>query len=248
MPRILIVEDDPLIVDVLQMALRRDGMGEISAVLTGKQALTIAGSEPPDVAIIDVGLPDISGFEVAVSLRRQTPDAAILFLSGRDSSADKLMGFGVGGDDYVTKPFDPLEVVARVRALLRRTSSSSEAASHRYDFGWFEVLADEGRLVVNGRDIAVPAREFRLLTFLAENRDTVYSAADIYRAVWGETPIGAADQNTVSVHVHRLRRRIEPDPSKPRFLLSYRGLGYKLVKPAEAESELPTLIGSGLAR
>lgn len=238
MPRILIVEDEPLIVDVLQIALRREGLTEVSSAASARQALALAAHEPVDLAIIDIGLPDISGLEVAVALRRQLPEISILFLTARDSNADKLMGFGVGGDDYVTKPFDPLEVVARVRALLRRTAATGQPANRRYDFGRFEIRPEEGRLLVEGKDVAVPAREFQLLSFLAQNRDTIYSASDIYRAVWGEDPIGTADQNTVSVHVHRLRNRIEPDPAHPQYLLSIRGLGYKLVRPAgQAPSE-----------
>lgn len=238
MPRILIVEDEPLIIDVLQIALRREGFTDVASAPTARQALASAAHETFDLAILDIGLPDISGLEVAVALRRQTPDISVLFLTARDSNADKLMGFGVGADDYVTKPFDPLEVVARVRALLRRRGGGPEAGAHRYDFGRFEVRPDEGRLIVDGRDVSVPAREFQLLAFLAANRDTIYSASDLYRAVWGEDPIGAADQNTVSVHVHRLRNRIEPDPAHPRYLVSIRGLGYKLVQPQDAAGEV----------
>jgi DNA-binding response OmpR family regulator len=235
MPRILIVEDEPLIVDVLQIALRREGFTDVAAVPTARPAMAASADQSFDLAILDIGLPDVSGLEVAVALRRQNADISILFLTARDSNADKLMGFGVGGDDYVTKPFDPLEIVARVRALLRRATAKGQSANPRYDFGHFEVRPDEGRLIVEGRDVTIPAREFQLLSFLAANRDTVYSAAEIYRAVWGEDPIGAADQNTVSVHVHRLRNRIEPDPSSPRYLLSMRGLGYKLVRPVEEQ-------------
>lgn len=235
MPRILIVEDEPLIVDVLQIALRREGFTEVASAPSARQALALAAHESFDLAILDIGLPDISGLEVAVALRRQTPEISILFLTARDSNADKLMGFGVGGDDYVTKPFDPLEVVARVRALLRRTTTA-QPSNRRYDFGRFEIRPDEGRLLVEGKDISIPAREFQLLAFLAANRDTIYSASDIYRAVWGEDPIGTADQNTVSVHVHRLRNRIEPDPTNPKYLLSIRGLGYKLVRPADEQA------------
>lgn len=246
MPRILIVEDEPLIVDVLQIALRREGFTDVVAAPTARQALATASHEPFDLAILDIGLPDVSGLEVAVALRRQSPDISVLFLTARDSNADKLMGFGVGGDDYVTKPFDPLEVVARVRALLRRSSPKAVASNRRYDFGHFEVRPDEGRLIVEGRDVAVPAREFQLLAFLAANRDTIYSASDIYRAVWGEDPIGAADQNTVSVHVHRLRNRIEPDPAHPVYLVSIRGLGYKLVLPRGERERMEEPVGAGV--
>lgn len=235
MARILIVDDEPLIADVLQIALRREGFTDVSSAQSARQALALAAREVFDLAILDVGLPDMSGLEVAVALRQQNAELLILFLSAHDSNTDKLMGFGVGADDYVTKPFDPLEVVARVRALLRRGTGMAESRARRYDFGHFEIRPDEGRLIVDGHDVQLPAREFQLLSFLAANRDTVYSASEIYRTVWGEDPIGVADQNTVSVHVHRLRGRIEPDPAHPRYLLSIRGLGYKLVGPPEGD-------------
>lgn len=231
MPNVLIVEDDSLVVNTLEKTLRREGL-YVTSALRGRQAIARSIHEAFDVAILDVALSDISGFEVAVALRRQNPDIAILFLTARKSLADKLMGFGVGGDDYVTKPFNPLEVVARVRALLRRANPAKEPANTQYDFGRFQVHADQGRLVVNGRDVPVPAREFKLLTFLAAHRDTIFSAADIYKAVWGEEPISSADQNTVSVHIYRLRNRIEREPSRPEHLVGIHGLGYKLVQPA----------------
>lgn len=237
MPRVLIVEDEPLVVDVLETALRREGLTDVASARGGRQALARSAHEPFDVAILDVSLPDISGFEVAVALRRQTPDISILFLSARKSLADKLMGFGVGGDDYVTRPFNTLEVVARVRALLRRGGSEAPPLRRRYDFGRFQVHADQGRLVVKGRDVRVPAREFKLLTFLAAHRDTIFSASDIYRVVWGEEPISSADQNTVSVHIYRLRHRIERDPSKPEYLVGIHGLGYKLIRPVTDADE-----------
>ncbi|PKQ29073.1 MAG: DNA-binding response regulator [Actinobacteria bacterium HGW-Actinobacteria-10] len=237
MPRVLIVEDEPLVVDVLETALRREGFANVVSAQRGRQAIARSAREPFDVAILDISLADISGFEVAVALRKQNPDIAILFLTARKSLADKLMGFGVGGDDYVTKPFNPLEVVARVRALLRRGNALARPANRTYDFGRFQVHADQGRLVVEGRDVPVPAREFKLLAFLASHRDTVFSATDIYKAVWGEEPISSADQNTVSVHIYRLRNRIEREPSHPEYLVGIHGLGYKLVRPISLAAE-----------
>lgn len=231
MPRVLIVEDEPLVVGVLETALRREGLTDVASARRGRQALARSAHEPFDVAILDVSLPDISGFEVAVALRRQTPDISILFLTAHKSLADKLMGFGVGGDDYVTRPFNTLEVVARVRALLRRGSAATPPVNRRYDFGRFQVHADQGRLVIQGREVRVPAREFKLLAFLAAHKDSIFSASEIFQAVWGEEPISSADQNTVSVHIYRLRRRIERDPSRPEYLVGIHGLGYKLMRP-----------------
>jgi len=232
-PQVLIVDDEPCIVDVLQIALRRDGFTDVASAATGREALAAASRGALGAVILDIGLPDTSGFDLALAIRRARPEVPVIFLTARDSDADKLMGFGVGGDDYVVKPFNPLEVVARVRALMRRTYARSEAVKTVYDFGRFEVQPDEGRLLVDGNDVSLPAREFQLLCFLAKHRATLYSATDIYRAVWGDEPLGLTDQNTVSVHVHRLRAKIEPDPSNPQFLVTVRGLGYKLVQPSQ---------------
>lgn len=232
-PQVLIVDDEPYIVDVLQIALRRDGFTDVTAAATGREAMAAATRGPLGAVILDIGLPDTSGFDLAVEIRRARPDVPIVFLTARDSDADKLMGFGVGGDDYVVKPFNPLEVVARVRALMRRAYSQGESARAVYDFGRFQVRPEEGRLLVDGEDVQLPAREFQLLGFLAKHRDAVFSATEIYRAVWGEEPLGITDQNTVSVHVHRLREKIEPVPSEPRYLVTVRGLGYRLVQPSD---------------
>jgi two-component system response regulator RegX3 len=230
---IMIVDDEPAVADVLEIALRREGFNDVHTALTGRDALSLASSSPWSLVILDIGLPDMSGLDLAATLRERSPDVAILFLSARDSTADTLMAFGVGADDYVTKPFNPLEVVARARALLRRNAKSAQQENRVFDFGRFEIRPDQGRLIVAGRDTVVPAREFQLLSFLAQNAGTVYSAAEIYRAVWSADPIGAADHNTVCVHIHRLRERIEPTPSQPQYLLTIRGLGHKLVRPSD---------------
>jgi two-component system response regulator RegX3 len=237
MPQVLIVDDEPYIVDVLQIALRRDGFTDVVSAATGKEAMAAAARGPLGAVILDIGLPDTSGFDLAVAIRRARPDVPIVFLTARDSDADKLMGFGVGGDDYVVKPFNPLEVVARIRALMRRAYAQGEGAHAVYDFGRFEVRPEEGRLLVEGKDVQLPAREFQLLCYLAKHRSTVFSASELYRAVWGDEPLGITDQNTVSVHVHRLREKIEPHSGSPQYLVTVRGLGYKLVQPNDAQTD-----------
>lgn len=228
---ILIVEDDATIVDVLSIALKREGFDDVRAAGSAAEALECTAERLPSIVVLDIGLPDTDGFVLALRLRETAPNIPIMFLTARDRDADKLMGFGVGADDYVTKPFNPLEVVARIRAVLRRARAVSGALGTVRDFGRFQVLTDEGRLIVEGNDVAVPAREFRLLSFLANMPGRVFSSAQIYREVWGVEPIGTADQNTVSVHVHRVRDKIEPEPGVPQYLVTVRGLGYKLVEP-----------------
>jgi DNA-binding response OmpR family regulator len=173
-------------------------------------------------------LPDGDGFTLAGRLRKLT-SAPILFLTARSLDIDKLTGFSVGGDDYVTKPFNPLEVVARIKAHLRRSKGLAEETPPVHDCGRFRLFEDEGRLEVDGRDVPMPAREFHLLAFFCRHRGRVFSKRQLYRQVWGEEPVGEADDNTVQVHVRRIRERIEADASDPRMLLTVRGLGYRLV-------------------
>ena len=227
---VLIVEDDLRIVDVLEIALRREGIPRMTVARTGAQAIDAVRTSRPSLVVLDVGLPDIDGFDVASRIRGMIADIPLLFLTARDASADKLAAFSLGADDYVTKPFNPLEVAARVKAILRRVNATAQPAVE-YDFGRFVLYPDSARLVVDGVEVPTPARELRVLEFLARHEGRVFSAEDVYRSVWMAEPIGPSDQNTVSVHVRRLRERIEVDPAKPQFLLTVRGMGYKLARP-----------------
>jgi DNA-binding response OmpR family regulator len=234
--RILLVDDERHILDLLLLVLEREGFRDVATAETAAEALERAAEVPPAVIVLDVMLPDGDGFVVAGKLRRITP-APILFLTARSLDIDKLTGFSVGGDDYVTKPFNPLEVVARVKALLRRAAPGQEAPSAEvHECGRFRLFEAEGRLEVEGRDVPIPAREFKLLAYLCRNVGRVFSKRQLYREVWGEEPMGEADDNTVEVHMRRVREKIEADPSDPRLLLTVRGLGYRLVRPKEETS------------
>lgn len=231
--RILLVDDEQAILDLLVLVLEREGFTDVVTATTFAEALGVVAGAPPALAVLDVMLPDGDGFTLAGRIR-QSCDAPILFLTARGSDLDKLTGFGVGADDYVTKPFNPLEVVARIKALLRRAGGAAAAtvteADEVYDFGGFILHEAECRLVVGGRDIPLPAREFQVLAFLSHHPGRVFSKRQIYRRVWGEEALGEADDNTVQVHIRRLREKIEADAGTPRYLLTVRGLGYKLVK------------------
>lgn len=235
--RILLVDDEREILDLLTLVLKREGFSNVITATTVGEALHAVGEAPPSLAVLDVMLPDGEGYALAGRIR-QTSDAPIIFLTARGSDLDKLTGFSVGADDYVTKPFNPLEIVARIRAQLRRTYdgpiASGDPAALVHDFGAFAVHEDECRLVVRGHDVALPAREFQLLAFLSRHPGRVFSKRQIYRQVWGEEALGEADDNTVQVHIRRLREKIEADPGSPRHLLTVRGLGYKLVRGGEA--------------
>ena len=225
---VLIVDDDEPLRLLLETSLRKEGFSRIAVAGSGEEAVRRCRECSPDVIILDVMLPDRDGFSVCTEIRGFS-QAAILFLTARTSDLDKLRGFGLGGDDYVTKPFNPLEVVARVRAQLRRLRDAGQTLERVHDFGRFQVREAAAELVVAGQPVACPAKEFQLLAFLCNHPGRVFSRAQLYERVWGEESLG--DDNTVMVHIRRLREKIEEDPGNPRLLCTVRGLGYKLVRP-----------------
>lgn len=226
---ILVVDDEANISGLVRIALEREGFERVLTAGTVAEALKLARAEDPALIVLDVMLPDGSGFDAAASIR-EFSEAPILFLTARDSDVDKLTGFGVGGDDYVTKPFNPLEVAARVKAHLRRGRTTAVDAPLELDDGRIVIEEQAARVLVDGAETPMPAREFKLLAFLANNPDRVYSALQLYRIVWGDEPVGSADENTVSVHIRRVREKVERDPGTPELLVTVRGLGYKLRK------------------
>ena len=229
---ILIVDDEKAIVKMLELMLRKEGFEHIYTAFTGREALNCLAENTIDIIILDVMLPDGSGFDLCPKIKEFT-NAYILFLTARVSDLDVLTGFATGGDDYVTKPFNPLEVAARIKAHLRRTESRPRAeqnskTSKRYDFGRFLVDENAGELTVNGKVVPCPTQVYLLLLYLCKNPNMVLSKSALLDAVWGFDHY--VDENTVSVHIRRIRERIEENPSKPTFLTTVRGLGYKLVK------------------
>ncbi|WP_227995104.1 response regulator transcription factor [Oceanobacillus sp. CFH 90083] len=228
---ILIVDDEKAIVNMLEMMLKKEGFQHVHKAYTGREAIDILKENKIAVIILDVMLPDGSGFDFCPKIRELT-DAYILFLTAKVSDLDVLTGFATGGDDYVTKPFNPLEVAARIKAYLRRWSTRQETytleRSDKYDFGHFTLDESAGELTVNGESVPCPTQVYLLLLYLCKHPNRIFSKADLLEAVWGFEHY--ADENTVSVHIRRIRERIEVNPSKPEFLLTVRGLGYKLVK------------------
>jgi len=235
---ILLVDDEQTIVEMMRTILIKEGFTTIDAAGSAEEALAACIAKKYDLIVLDVMLPGQSGIEIAPFLRQHT-NAPILFLSARASDFDKLSGFAVGGDDYITKPFNPLEVVARMRSQLRRyfeptaqtpsgnpiNNSNNLAGVH--DFGRFQVHKEAGELIVEGEAVACPALVFQLLLFLCENPNRIFTKRELYERVWGEDAFN--DDNTVMVHIHRIRERIEADPANPQFIVNVRGLGYKLV-------------------
>ncbi|MGD6876446.1 response regulator transcription factor [Bacillus infantis] len=227
---ILLVDDEKSIVKLMETVLRKEGFSSIHTAYTAEEALECVSRHPIDIVVLDVMLPGQSGFDICPKIR-EISDAYILFLTARVSDLDVLTGFAIGGDDYITKPFNPLEIAARIKARLRRNQAPSPAlkeAGRKHDFGRFILDEEAGDLIVEGKDVQTPAQVFLLLQYLCQHPNTVISKTQMLEAVWGFDSF--VDDNTVTVHIRRIRERIEKDPSHPELLVTVRGLGYKLVK------------------
>ncbi|MBF6601317.1 MAG: response regulator transcription factor [Dehalococcoidia bacterium] len=224
MERILVVEDEPMVAEVVERYLRRDGY-DVHAVHDGQAALSAFDQFRPDLVVLDLMLPGLDGIELCRRLRTRG-DTPVIMLTARSEEIDKLLGLGVGADDYVTKPFSPREVVARVKAVLRRARQpavSDDGESVR--FGDLR-LNGRSRSVEDGRGpIPLTAREFDLLFHLASHPNQVFTRDQLMTSVWDYAFAG--DSTTVTVHIRRLRAKIEADPARPRHLKTVWGVGYK---------------------
>lgn len=235
--RILLVDDEEGILNMLKILLEKEGFREISLATTGAEAVSIIQSSSFDLIVLDVMLPDTDGFELCRKLRHYT-NIPILFVTARSSDLDKLMGLGIGGDDYITKPFNPLEVIARIHVQLRRQKIFRESVQQepiKWDFGSFVIYKDEGRLSVEGKQVHCTAKEFELLTFLCSHPNRIYTAGQLYENVWGLSLMG--DEKTVVIHISKLRKKIEADPKNPKFIVNLRGIGYKFTPPNRGEGK-----------
>ena len=224
---ILIVEDDKPLLDVLKYQLGKEGYNVVTA-LDGSQGLEVARSSRPDVILLDIMLPKMDGFEVCRVLRKEMT-VPILMLTAKDSEIDKIVGLEIGADDYLTKPFSMRELVARIRAMLRRSEmveTKPTGQGRPIKVGDIEIDTARRRVSVSGSTLKLTAKEFDLLLFLAENKGIVFSREQLLDRVWGYDYPG--DTRTVDVHVRWLREKIETDPGKPRYLITVRGVGYKL--------------------
>ncbi len=224
---ILLVDDEAIVLEVIERYLLRDGYG-VRVARDGETALELARKERPDLIVLDVMLPGLNGLEVAQRLRTES-SVPIIMLSARGEETDKLLGLGLGADDYVTKPFSPKELVARIAAVLRRTAASAATATGGDDqalrFGALRI-DPRGRAVAReGTPLELTAREFDLLIFLARHPGQVFTRQQLLDQVWDFEFYG--DPSTVTVHVRRLREKIEPDPVRPRYLKTVWGVGYK---------------------
>ena len=221
--RILTVEDDERIRTAVKLALEDEGW-QVSEASSGEDALGVFTRTPADVVLIDIMLPGIDGFEVCRSIRRIS-DVPIIMVTARADTHDVVAGLEAGADDYLTKPFAPKELSARIRALLRRMRTSEPGMS-RLVFGELEIVPDEGVVRRAGEELHLTKTEFRLLVELGTNPGRVLSREVLLERVWGYGYFG--DGRLVDVHVRRLRTKVERDPANPRHVVTVRGLGYKL--------------------
>lgn len=236
---ILIVDDEDAIVQMVKRVLTKEGFSEVLTASSAEEALDIVKKDTVHLILLDVMMPGQTGFDVSPEIRRHT-NAPIFFLTAKTSDLDKLSGFAYGADDYITKPFNPLELIARIKAHLKRMYIHKEVAaasiSSVYEYERFTFHPDFAELIVDGETVSCSAQLLQLLQYFCDHPNRVLSKDQIYEKVWGVPSYG--DSNTVMVHIRKLREKIEKDPSSPEYIVTIRGLGYKFVpNPGRKESE-----------
>jgi two-component system alkaline phosphatase synthesis response regulator PhoP len=222
--RLLLVEDEPGLQLTLSDRLTAEGYA-VETAADGDTAIRRGGGEPFDVIVLDVMLPGRDGFEVARALRQQGVMTPILMLTARTQVVDRVVGLKLGADDYLTKPFDTIELLARLEALLRRAPASSGVSLERYQFGDVHVDVRRAEVTRNGHALELSAKEFQLLRYFIEHRGATLSRDALLQDVWGYAAMPST--RTVDVHVAWLRQKLEPNPRVPQFILTVHGLGYK---------------------
>ncbi|TCJ30253.1 response regulator transcription factor [Nocardioides jejuensis] len=224
MTRVLVVEDEESYIDALTYMLRKEGF-EVAVATNGNDALTEFDRNGADIVLLDLMLPGLPGTEVCRQIR-QTSSVPVIMVSAKDDEVDKVVGLELGADDYVTKPYSPRELVARIRAVLRRGSDAGDLAPQTLEAGPVRMDVERHVVTVDGVDTRLPLKEFELLEMFLRNPGRVLTRGQLIDRVWGSDYVG--DTKTLDVHVKRLRAKLEPDPSEPKFLVTVRGLGYKL--------------------
>ncbi|WP_277999003.1 response regulator transcription factor [Moorella sulfitireducens] len=223
MPKVLIVDDEPAILELVSFNLQQAGFTTVTAG-DGAEALEKAATEKPDLIILDVMLPNVDGFEVCRSLRTRG-NTPILMLTARREEIDRVLGLELGADDYLTKPFSPRELVARVRAILRRAAENQRQEDEIIAVGDVVINTASHVVTVKGKPVDLTLKEYQLLHLLAENRGRVFSREALLERLWEGEYYG--DTRTIDVHIRHLREKIEENPSHPRYILTVRGVGYK---------------------
>jgi two-component system alkaline phosphatase synthesis response regulator PhoP len=229
MIKVLVVDDEASIVKLLQFNLEKSGFQVVTA-FDGKQALEVVKSEQPDFIILDLMLPKMDGMDVCKTLRQERVNTPILMLTAKDDELDKILGLELGADDYLTKPFSPREVIARVKAILRRIQATPEVSVTQEDvvlqFGEIRIYPEKYEVFRKDAKVELTPKEFELLHYLASHHGRVLTRDQLLNAVWNYDFIG--DSRIVDVHVSHLREKLEDDTKNPRYIKTVRGLGYKL--------------------
>ena len=222
--KVLVVDDEKLIVKGIRFSLEQDGM-EVDCAYDGEEALNKAKSNSYDMILLDIMLPKMDGFEVCQAIR-EFSDMPIVMLTAKGDDMDKILGLEYGADDYITKPFNILEVKARIKAIMRRTSPARQQAAQAsvIEKGDLKLDCESRRLFINGTEINLTTREFELLEIMVKNENKVYSRENLLNLVWGKEYPG--DVRNVDVHVRRLREKIETNPSEPKYVHTKWGVGY----------------------
>ena len=229
MAEILVCDDDKEIVEAIEIYLTQEGHHILKAY-DGEQAIRVLQNHPVDLLIIDVMMPKMDGIRATLKIRERNA-LPIIILSAKSEDADKILGLNVGADDYVTKPFNPLELVARVKSQLRRYTqlgAMTEKKENIYETGGLMIDDDRKEVTVDGESVKLTPIEYRILLFLVQNQGRVFSINQIYENIWNEEAIAA--DNTVAVHIRHIREKIEINPKEPRYLKVVWGLGYKVEK------------------
>jgi two-component system response regulator RegX3 len=221
--RLLVVEDEESIVDAVSYMLRKEGF-EVAIATTGPAALEEMDRGGADLVLLDLMLPGLPGTEVCRQLRQRS-SVPVIMLTAKDSEVDKVVGLELGADDYVTKPFSSRELVARIRAVLRRRGEPEESIGATLEAGPVRMDVDRHVVTVGSTPVQLPLKEFELLEMLLRNAGRVLTRMQLIDRVWGSDYVG--DTKTLDVHIKRLRAKIEPDPGTPRYIVTVRGLGYK---------------------
>ncbi|KYH34190.1 transcriptional regulatory protein WalR [Clostridium tepidiprofundi DSM 19306] len=223
--KILIIDDEKDILNLLSTVLTKEGFKKIYTAETGEEGLKLFNSKKPDIILLDIMLPDKEGYEICKKIR-ETSMIPILFLSAKSEEMDKILGFALGGDDYITKPFSPKELAYRIKAHLRRNEIRF-TENKDLSFGPFEINEEKMEVRKNGILLNLKPKELKLFLYMAKHPNQIINKERICNEVWGEDYIGF--DNTIMVHIRRLREKIEDNPSEPKYIVNIKGLGYKLL-------------------
>ena len=222
---VLIVDDDEAVLTMLYKVIKSNGI-EADTVSSGEAALEALGVKPYDLILLDVNMHGMEGFQVVQSIRKRGLKTPIILVSGRKEDYDTLYGLDIGADDYVTKPFNPITLGAKVKALIRRSRDHLPGADTVISAGPFQYNTSTLRFYKNGEEIVLSSKENAMMKLFIDNVNRIFSKDMLYDLIWGEAII---DENSIMVYINRLRQKIEEDPSKPRYIQTVRGLGYRFV-------------------